>query len=412
MHQNTEKIPTAILVAVDLGEYDVEVSLDELEELCSAAGATVLAKVVQKRQSMETGTCVGQGKLQEIADLCQAEDVDMVIFDCELTGSQMRNISSVTENQVLDRTTLILDIFAQRAKSSEGKLQVELAQYQYLLPRLSGMRAGLSRQGGGIGSRGPGETKLESDKRHIHDRVTNIKKQLKEMEYRRERSRSRRSKDGITSIAIVGYTNAGKSTLLNSLTDAGVLAKDMLFATLDLTSRGLELPDGRNVMLVDTIGLVRRLPHHLVEAFKSTLEEAAESDLILNICDITDPFVEEKKTVTEDVLKQLGAEDIPIITVYSKSDVADGVCVPNNSTTVCISSKTGDGLDQLLETIALNLEQTHKRLTILLPYDKVYLLNDIRKNGTVYSEEYQADGVCAAVFVDMKIIHTIENYTV
>lgn len=409
MYENTEKRPTCLLVTIDTGEFDAQISIDELEELAFAAGADTVAKIIQKRPKMETATCIGEGKLNEAGEFCKNEEVDMVIFDCELTASQMRNIGKVTETQVLDRTMLILDIFAQRALSKEGKLQVELAQYQYRLPRLSGIGTDLSRQGGGIGTRGPGETKLETDKRHIRERIVAVKKQLVEMQERRDRTRKRREKDGVTTVAIVGYTNAGKSTLLNALTDAGVLAKNMLFATLDPTARTLSLPDGRNVMMIDTVGLVRRLPHHLVEAFKSTLEVAADADLVLNVCDITDPEVEDKKSVTLDLLTQIGAGDVPVVTVYSKSDLTDGICMRNDDKTVCISSLTGDGLEQLLLKITRNLAPTHKRAYILVPYEKAGVLNEIRKNGKVYSEDYVETGIKADVLIDLKISGLIKN---
>ena len=266
-----EKPEQAILVALDTGEYDVEASLAELEELAHTAGAQVLGALVQKRESPDKATCLGSGRLEELTQLCRNVEADLVIFDLELTATQHRNLESELPCRVVDRTALILDIFAARARSAEGRLQVELAQLQYLLPRLAGQGVSLSRLGGGIGTRGPGETKLESDRRHIRRRIRSLRLQLDSVEQQRERRRERRKKDGIQTVAIVGYTNAGKSTLLNALTQAGVLAEDKLFATLDPTARALRLPDGRQVLLIDTVGFVRRLPHHLVEAFRSTL---------------------------------------------------------------------------------------------------------------------------------------------
>ncbi len=272
MYDNTEKLPRAILVAVDTGEYDAETSLLELEELARTAGVEVAATSIQKRPAPDSATVVGSGRLRELTEDLERLEADMLIFDCELTGSQTRNIGDITGVAVVDRTMLILDIFAARARSSEGRLQVELAQLRYRLPRLAGSSENLSRLGGGIGTRGPGETKLETDRRHIRSRIQKLEEELRDLTRRREQMRSRRKKDGIITAAIVGYTNVGKSTLLNALTDAGVLAENKLFATLDPTARALLLPDGRSVMLIDTVGLVRRLPHNLVEAFKSTLE--------------------------------------------------------------------------------------------------------------------------------------------
>ncbi|WP_343281934.1 GTPase HflX, partial [Ligaoa zhengdingensis] len=285
MYENKQDPQRALLVSVDAGEFDAETSLAELEELADTAGAEVVAKVCQRRPEYDTATLIGSGRLDEIRQFAGENEVDLLIFDHELTASQIRNISDATGVDVIDRTMLILDIFAQRARTSEGRVQVELAQLRYRLPRLGGQGHALSRLGGGIGTRGPGESKLESDRRHIRRRIQALEEQLAELERRRGRQRARRRKDGVPTVAIVGYTNVGKSTLLNALTDAGVLAEDKLFATLDPTARALTLPDGRTVMLVDTVGLVRRLPHHLVEAFHSTLEEAAEADLLLNVCD-------------------------------------------------------------------------------------------------------------------------------
>ena len=271
MIEMKEEQERAILVAVDTGEYDAAVSLDELEELAQTAGAVVLGKISQKRPAVDKTTCVGSGMLEQIKNQAAALGANLLIFDHELTASQLRNIEEATDLAVVDRTTLILDIFAQRARSREGKLQVELAQQKYRLPRLMGQGTALSRLGGGIGTRGPGESKLESDRRHIRRRIESLEEQLRDLERQRSTRRARRKKDGVITVAIVGYTNVGKSTLLNTLTNAGVLAEDKLFATLDPTARALTLPDGRTVMLIDTVGLVRRLPHQLVEAFRQRL---------------------------------------------------------------------------------------------------------------------------------------------
>lgn len=413
MEINRENIrPTAVLCGVDTGEFDMERSMDELESLAETAGADVVAIFVQKTPRFDVASCVGSGKLAEIADFCKANEIEMLIFNHELTASQMRNIEDATDVDVIDRTTLILDIFAQRAKSAEGRLQVELAQLKYRLPRLAGMGRVLSRQGGGIGSRGPGEAKLETDKRYIRHRIQKLEERLRELTKRRKQMRDRRKKDNITTVAIVGYTNVGKSTLLNTLTDAGVLAENMLFATLDPTARALDLPDGRSVMLIDTVGLVSRLPHHLVEAFKSTLEEAINADLILNVCDISSDEVDEQIRITREIIDELGGGAIPIITVANKCDCIGKKTVALGEKTVFISAKTGYGLDKLLNTISQELKETQKRLQLLIPYDKAGLLNSIRIKGKVFDEKYEENGVLTDALVDISLIKQIEEYIV
>lgn len=408
----TEKRPRAVLCAVDTGEFDMEYSMNELENLADTAGADTVAHFVQRTQRFEPATCIGTGKLSELAEFCTNNEIDMVIFNHELTASQMRNIEDVTNVDVIDRTTLILDIFAQRARTAEGRLQVELAQLKYRLPRLSGMGRVLSRQGGGIGSRGPGEAKLETDKRYIRGRIQKLEGQLKELTKRREYAHARRRKDGVITVAIVGYTNVGKSTLLNALTEAGVLAENMLFATLDPTARALELPDGREVMLIDTVGLISRLPHNLVEAFKSTLEEAVNADLILNVCDISSNLVEEQIKITKDLIAELGGEAIPMITVANKCDMLSDETVVMGERSVFISAKTGYGFDKLLKMIAENLKPTVKRLSILVPYADAGVLNLIRQKGKVFEEIYEAEGIRADVLADITIIDRIEKYIV
>lgn len=405
-----EKILTkAILVSADTGAYDCDASLDELSELASTAGAEEIARVIQKRDAYETATVIGEGKLVEVKELCETLHAELLIFDCELTASQIRNIEEVTDIRVIDRTMLILDIFAGRAVSREGKLQVELAQLRYRLPRLMGIGASLSRLGGGIGTRGPGETQLETDRRHIRRRIDKLSDELKELEERRGYTRQRRKKDSVQVGAIVGYTNAGKSTLLNLLTGAGVLAEDKLFATLDPTSRAIELPDGRNLLLVDTVGLIRRLPHHLVEAFKSTLEEAACADIIIHVCDASDPEAAEKADVTLKTLADLGAAEIPVVTVLNKCDKLEEN-IPENDTTVKISALKNQGIDKLLECIARNLPETAKRMKLLLPYDKGGLTAIIRENGKVFSEEYTENGIVIDALVDKLNIKQMSEY--
>lgn len=407
-----KQIEKAILVSADVGEYDPDVSMDELAELAETAGAEEIARVIQKREAYDSATVIGEGKLTEVKELCQSLNATLLIFDCELTASQIRNIEDETDVRVIDRTMLILDIFAGRAVSREGKLQVELAQLKYRLPRLMGLGTSLSRLGGGIGTRGPGETQLETDRRHIRRRIDKLSEELKELEERRGYSRSRRKKDNVQVGAIVGYTNAGKSTLLNLLTGSDVLAEDKLFATLDPTARAIELPDGRSLLLVDTVGLIRRLPHHLVEAFKSTLEEAACADIIIHVCDVSDNDFAEKADVTLKTLAELGAAEIPVVTVLNKCDKIDENLNTDDST-VKISALKNEGIDELLKCIARNLPQTSRRMKILLPYDKGGLLANIRgNNGKVFSEEYTENGILADALVDITLIKQMSEYEV
>ena len=405
MISNEEKITQAVLVSVDTGDYDAEASLAELKELVKSAGAEPVFTVTQNLKRPETGTYVGTGKLQEIADICKQQEIDLLVFDCELSPTQIRNIEAETDTRTIDRTMLILDIFALRARSKEGKLQVELAQLKYLMPRLTGKGVAMSRLGGGIGTRGPGETKLETDRRHISRRMETLKSELAEVEQHRSMLRKRREKDGVITCAIVGYTNAGKSTLMNYLTDAGVLAQDKLFATLDPTSRALKLPSGVTVMMIDTVGLVRRLPHHLVEAFRSTLEEAALSDIILNVCDASSDEARVHMQVTTDLLNSLGCGDTPIITVLNKCDLCGGSFVlPAQGEFVMISAKTGEGLGNLLAKIQLSLPLTRRKAELLIPYNEGGLVNYIREEGILIKEDYRADGIYVKAVVDIQFL--------
>lgn len=403
--ENSVEPEVAVLVGIDTGLYDAEVSMDELEELARTAGAVVAAKIIQKRDKPDTATYVGSGRLEEIKDFTEANDVDLLIFDGELTPSQQRNIEDETDVRVIDRTTLILDIFAARARSNEGKIQVELAQLKYSLPRLGGKGTQMSRLGGGIGTRGPGESKLESDRRHIRRRIQSLQEELVQIAKRRENLRTRREKDGVETVAIVGYTNAGKSTLMNTLTNAGVLAENKLFATLDPTSRALTLPDGRTVMLIDTVGLVRRLPHQLVDAFRSTLEEAANATVILNICDASDEYCTEHLNVTMNLLAALGCADKPIISVLNKCDLCGGSFVlPAQGEFVMISAKTGEGLGNLLSKIQLSLPLTRKKAELLIPYSDGGLVNYIREEGVMLKEDYRPDGIYVKAVVDVRFL--------
>ncbi|MBE6834704.1 MAG: GTPase HflX [Ruminococcaceae bacterium] len=413
LHENTVKPERTLLISVDTGEYDAEASLDELEELAFTAGADVVAKVSQKRESSSDANFVGKGKLEEIKELCENEEIDLVICDSELTPSQINNLENALDVRVVDRTTLILDIFASRARTSEGKLQVQLAQLKYSLPRLTGKGRQLSRLGAGIGTRGPGETKLETDRRHIREKIHSLEMQLNDLEKRRANLRKRRRKDGIETVALVGYTNAGKSTLMNYLTNAGVLAEDKLFATLDPTARKLVLFDGREVMLIDTVGLVRRLPHHLVEAFKSTLEEAANADLILNVCDVSSDEFNEHLNITMNLLYALGCENKPIISVLNKCDLLDGSKqLLSLSNSVCISAKTGAGIPDLLLRIGQLLPNRRRKVNLLLPFEKLAILGKVRKDGIVLSENYTENGVEMSAILDVDFIDEISDYIV
>ena len=398
---NEVKTDRALLVSVDTGEYDAQASLDELFELVESAGAEPVFSVTQNLHRPETATFVGTGKLAEIAELCREQEIDLIVADSELSPTQIRNIEKETDTRVIDRTTLILDIFAQRARSREGKLQVELAQLKYMLPRLTGKGIEMSRLGGGIGTRGPGETKLETDRRHIRRKMETLKDELKELEKHREMLRKRREKDGVITCAIVGYTNAGKSTLMNYLTNAGVLAQDKLFATLDPTSHALKLPSGITVMMIDTVGLVRRLPHHLVEAFRSTLEEAATSDIIINLCDASSEEARTHLSVTKDLLDSLGCGDTPIITVLNKCDLLQNdVIAQDFGSCIKISAKTGEGIDLLLQAIDDNLPLRMKRVKLLVPFSDAGIISEIRQKATLLNEEYVAEGISVEAVVD------------
>ncbi len=387
----------AVLCALDTGrqlasDTEAEVSLNELRELARTAGAEVVGTVLQARPSPDAALYLGAGKIDELREMADADVCDLLIFDGELSPTQLRNIEQETGARVIDRTTLILDIFARRAKSREGRLQVELAQLQYRLPRLAGQGTSLSRLGAGIGTRGPGETKLETDRRHIERRIRAIREELKSVEKRRNMLRARRGKTEVETVVLVGYTNAGKSTLMNTLTQAGVLAEDKLFATLDPTSRALRLPSGRRVMLIDTVGLVRNLPHQLVEAFHSTLEEAASADVILNICDASSQEYEDHLRVTEEVLRDLGAEGIPTLRVMNKCDLIFET-PRRKGDTVYLSAKDGTGITLLLEAIEEACPKQRVRCTFRFPFDELPQASIVRDDSAVQNEVYTEDGL-------------------
>ena len=404
-----------MLAAVDTGEYNIDDSIKELAALCEAAELDVAFSIVQKRDNPENKYYLGEGKLEEAKQLAQANEVELCVFDCELTGSQIRNISDYLEIEVIDRTMLILEIFSRRATTSEGKLQTELALLKYRLPRLSGVGVSMSRQGGGGGGgggarRGAGESKLELDRRYIQGRIDLIKQKLSQVEKRRDILNSQRKKNDVPIIALTGYTNVGKSSLLNALTGSEIFEKDMLFATLDPTARKLLLPSGQNAILVDTVGFVSRLPHKLVEAFKSTLEQAKYADIILNVCDIASEDRDMQLEITQGVLAEIGCEMENVITVYNKYDKEHDMPAP--PTAVVTSAKSGYGLDALLEKIDDMLASRMADLDILLPYSQTGLINTIRENGRVDSEEYTADGISVKGKIDKKLLYIFNNYQV
>ena len=408
MYENEQKPERVLLVALDFGKGDCEALLDELAELAKSAGGEVIATMSQKRERPDSATYVGSGLMEQARQFCEDNEIDLIIVDDELSPTQQRNMERASGVRVIDRTLLILDIFASRAQSSEGRIQVELARYRYLLPRLTGQGTGLSRQGGIGMRRGAGESKLESDRRHIRRRIHSLEEQLKEVERRRGLLGKRRQKNSLPTVAIVGYTNAGKSTLMNRLTQAGVLVENKLFATLDPTARGLKLPDGRTVILVDTVGLIRKLPHQLVEAFHSTLEAAAQADVILNLCDGSSNEAAEHLAVTKSLLEELGCSDRPVIEVLNKCDLAAGEEPLLPGRVVRISALTGEGVEQLLARIVEELPAVSKRVRLLLPFSQGGLAADIRQNGVIYSEEYRGDGLFLDCLIDGR---RLEQYT-
>ena len=410
----------AVLAGIHTGTADIlsdstEETLAELARLADTAGAQVLGQMLQNRPSADSALYLGEGKLDELNAACNGLDANLVIFDDELSPIQLRNLERRLERKVIDRSMLILDIFARHATTREGKIQVELAQLKYLLPRLSGMGTNLSRLGAGIGTRGPGESKLETDRRHIHRRIGYLQAQLREIKSHRDLLRRRREKDNVLVAALVGYTNAGKSTLLNALTGADVLAEDKLFATLDTTLRALELPDGRTPLIADTVGFIRKLPHHLVEAFKSTLEEAVYADVLIVVIDSASPEFRQHLSVVNGILNDIGANGKPMIVVFNKVDQKPAdLILPSHidgaDAVLEVSAKAAANLDRLIEVLAEVLPGKKQRVRALIPYENGSLLSSLHHNQTVLSESYEEGGTLVEAYVDAQTYAALREF--
>lgn len=389
---------------------DTEESVEELRELVKTAGAETVGVVIQNRENIHPGTYLGKGKIQELKEMVWESGATGVVCDDELSPAQLKNLEDALDTKVMDRTMIILDIFAARAKTREGKIQVELAQLRYRAVRLVGLRNSLSRLGGGIGTRGPGETKLEVDRRRIHERISQLKSELQDVERHRDVVRKQREQSGTLTAAIVGYTNAGKSTLLNKLTGAGILAEDKLFATLDPTTRALTLPGGEKVLLTDTVGFIRKLPHHLVEAFKSTLEEARYCDVILHVVDCSNPQMDMQMHVVYETLRRLDIKDKEIITVFNKVDRpdADTACRDMSADyKVKLSAKTGEGIGELLDLFGVILRNRRIYFEKVFAYKDAGRIQTIRKSGQLLEEEYQDDGIHVKAYVPVELFEEL-----
>ena len=425
----TEKIPNAtehgkeepekaVLISLctrDMNEELCRVSLNELQRLLDTAGGCVFAEVTQAKSSPDPRTCIGSGKVAEVAELCKNNGIGLVVFDCELSPSQIRNLEDDIGDdvRVIDRSMLILDIFARHAASREGKLQVQLAQLKYTIPRLTGKGAELSRLGGGIGTRGPGESKLERDKRHVKRQIDALEAEIRELEQTRIVKRKQREKSGIPKMAIAGYTNAGKSTLLNRLTDAGILAEDKLFATLDPTTRKFTLPDGMDVLLTDTVGFIRNLPHHLISAFRSTLDEVACADFLLILMDASDPEFLSQLEVTEKLLTELGADGKPTLYVMNKIDLCDQAMLPflpQQKKAVQISARTGEGIDRLTEALVSLVREGKQEFQFFFDHSRQNLLQILYKSAAVSEVQYTDKGVLATATVDAAVKGLLADY--
>ena len=420
-HNKASLSDRAVLVGIVWGretQESVDKSLDELERLLDTAGGECVARLTQSKETPDVRTVIGSGKAAELAYICACNDVTLVVFDCELSPSQIRNLEDIVGDKVrvIDRSMLILDIFALHAVTGEGKLQVELAQLKYTAPRLIGRGAELSRLGGGIGTRGPGESQLETDRRHMARRIHALETQIAEMDKNRRTQRAARDRSGIPEVAIVGYTNAGKSTLLNRLTDSGILAEDKLFATLDPTTRKFTLPCGESILLTDTVGFINKLPHHLIRAFRSTLEEACNADILLIIVDASDAEFREQLAVTEELLCDLGASGKPILYVFNKCDrgIAELGRIGREAAqnTVYISALTGQGIDGLVERLESMVLEGKRRVTYIIPNIDAGALNTLYKYATVESVEYGAEGITAIALADSRARGMMRKYAV
>lgn len=412
--QDLEKV---ILVGIEssINESMIENYLDELEELAQTAGAVVVGRMIQKRESIHTAHYLGKGKIDELKNLVTQLEATSIICDDELSPAQLKNLSDMLDIKVIDRTILILDIFAARAQSREGKIQVELAQLKYRMSRLTGLGVSLSRLGGGIGTRGPGETKLETDRRHLRNRISELNSELEDIETHRNTLRNQRVKKGIPVISIIGYTNAGKSTLLNKLTNAGVLAEDKLFATLDTTTRKIKLPSDLEILITDTVGFIRKLPHHLIKAFRSTLEELKYSDILIHVVDVSNERYEEQMRTVYETIKQLKCIDIPIITVFNKIDRDIEMPLFNDTIarkSIKISAKYGINIDLLLSSIEEILHSTKNKIKVIIPYTQGYLLNLLHNQCEIFSEEHTVDGVLIEAYANNEMNNRLSEYLI
>lgn len=407
MYNTDEIIEKIILISVDPDDgQDIDANLDELEELIKTAGGVVVGRMIQKKESVDKATYIGSGKTLELKALVEELGATGVCSDDELSPMQIKNLEELIDTKIIDRTTVILDIFASRASTREGKIQIELAQLKYRSSRLVGMRSSLSRLGGGIGTRGPGEKKLEIDRRVIKERIAQLQRELEDVKQHREVMRKQRINGSLPVVAIVGYTNAGKSTLLNHLTLAGVLEEDKLFATLDPTSRNYTLGNGQEIIITDTVGFIKKLPHHLINAFRSTLEEAKYADIILHVVDISNPNADEQIATVYETLGRLGIQDKPVITAFNKIDKVDELPVIKDfkaNETVYIAAKHEKGLDKLSAAIEAEVLKSRNYIEKLIPYSDAGIINRIRKSGNILEEDYREDGIYIRAYADKSI---------
>ena len=419
-YETDKEVERFILTGIFASEATAENLLDELELLAETSGAEVVGRLYQNREAPHPAYYLGKGKLEELKELAVSLDATGIICDDELSPSQTRRMAEILDIKILDRTMVILDIFAGRAKSAEGKTQVELAQYKYRLSRLSGLGKSLSRLGGGIGTRGPGEKKLETDRRHIRNRIAELNRELTEIRETRSVMRAKREKNNVPVVSLAGYTNAGKSTLLNALTDADVLAEDKLFATLDTTTRKLELPNGREILFTDTVGFIQKLPTQLISAFRATLEELTHADLLVHVVDASNPDRERQMDVVYKTLSDLKAIHIPVITIFNKMDVLTDLPLPSDETAKCtvnISAKTGDGFDNFLSAIETELERAeaeadeiHREIEAIVPYSEGSLLNLVHSLGIVRREEHTENGTLVKVYASGELLNKLKSY--